>query len=244
MQASLDRVTVAVETMSAEQGLSESARRILHRKEERELLIREIERDISGGDWESAMVLVRELGEGFGYRADAEALRKRVERAREQTDDQRAVDAVAKVQVFIQNRAWPEAYSEAASVLRLFPDSHRTQGLRERVGAARDRYRTDLERRFCKAAAEHDTQALELLKELDQYLTPEEAAPYQEVARGVIGQTRENLGSRFKLLVQDHEYAAAVEIGQQIVREFPNTRMAAEVREMIPKLAERAGVSL
>src|SRR5690606_11575481 len=144
--------------------------------------------DIADEDWDAAMVLVKELAERFGYRADAEEFRNRVERARAQTLDRHVMDALAVLDEHIRLRRWPEAYAEAARITRLYPESHRVDGLRERVDDARSRYRKDLERRFLLAAErEQIDDAMTLLKELDLYLTPSEAAPFQEVARGVIG---------------------------------------------------------
>lgn len=231
----------AVQTLTQEGGLSEGAKRVLHRRQERELLRRAIEQDIADEDWDAAMVLVKELAERFGYRADAEEFRARVERARAQTLDRHVVDALATLDEHIRRRRWPEAYAEAARVVRLYPDSHRVDGLRERVDEARLRYRKELERRFLLASErEQVDEAMEMLKELDLYLTPIEAEPFQEVARGVIGKLRENLGVRFKLAVQDHLWEEAISLGEKITREFPNTRMAQEVRELMPTLRERA----
>ena len=42
-------------------------------------VLRAIEEDMATGEWDAAMVLVRELAERFGYRADAEEFRARIE---------------------------------------------------------------------------------------------------------------------------------------------------------------------
>ncbi len=241
LERKIDRLIAAMETMTREGGLSESAKRVIHRREERELLRRAIEQDIHAQDWDAAMVLVKELAEEFGYRADAEEFRARIERARAQTLDQRVIEALSGLDELIRARRWTEAYSEAARIQRLYPESHRVEGLRERVDEARERYRKELERNFLLAAErERIDDAMAMLKELDQYLTPAEAERFSEVARGVIGKSRENLGVRFKLMVQDHMWEAAIDTGQQIVEEFPNTRMAQEVRELLPVLRDRA----
>ncbi len=237
----VQELTRAMQTMTQEAGLSEGAKRVLHRRQERELLRRAIEQDISDQDWDAAMVLVKELAEEFGYRNDAEGFRTRIERARAQTQDQDVVQALAGLDELIRGARWAEAYAEAARVHRLFPESHRSDGLRERVDHSRMRYRKELERRFLEAAqGERIDDAMDLLKELDQYLSPDEAGPLQEVARGVIGKSRDNLGVRFKLMVQDHQWGGAVEVGEQIIREFPNTKMAEEVRGLVDVLRDRA----
>ena len=81
----------------------------------------------------------------------------------------------------------------------------------------------------------------EILKDLDHYLTEREAEPFREVARGVIGKARENLGAAFKLACQDRQWGIAISLGEQISREFPNSRMAQEVQDMLPSLRQRAG---
>ncbi len=239
--AQLDRISHAVENFSQEQGLSEGAKRVIHRRQERELLRRAIEQDILAQDWDAAMVLVKELAERFGYRADAEEFRSRIERVRAQNLDRQVVDSLSQLDEFIRARQWADAYAEAARIERLFPDSHRIDNLRSRVDESRRKYRKELERRFL-LAAEHQRidEAMEMLKELDQYLTRAEADQFQEVARGVISKSRENLGVRFKILVQDHLWTDAIGVGQQIIEEFPNTRMATEVRDLLPELRNRA----
>jgi len=223
-------------------ALSDDARRVLNRKRERELLRKAIEEDITSEDWDAAMVLVKELAERFGYRVDAEEFRERIETARFQTVDRRVADAVSNVDRLITQLRWDEAFAEAGRVTRLHPDSPRVEGLRHRVEHARSRYKVDLERRFLHAAqAEQHDEALDLVKELDAYLTEDEAEPFREVARGVIGKARENLGVQFKLAVQDRDWRRALDAGERVLAEFPNTRMAAEIRDMIEGVRTRAG---
>ncbi len=241
----LAEMSLALERFTQEGGLSESARRVIHRRQEREILRRAIEQDIQSGDFDAAMVLVKELAERFGYRQDAEEYRSRIERVRAQTTDTHVVDSLSQLDDHIRARRWAEAYAEAARIQRLYPDSHRVHALRERVDEARAIYRKELERGFLLAAErERVEEAMELLKELDQYLTPTEAEPYKEVARGVIGKLKENLGVRFKLTVQDQRWSEAVAVGERIIHEFPNTRMAAEVREILPRLRENVGAGV
>jgi tetratricopeptide (TPR) repeat protein len=222
--------------------LSDDARRVLNRKRERELLRKAIQEDINAEDWDAAMVLIRELAERFGYRSDAEEFRQKVETARFTTMDRRVNEAVRGLEELIVRNEWDAALEEAARIARLFPDSPKTEGLRHRVIASRDRYKIDLERRFLHAAqAERVDEAMELLRQLDQYLTESEGEQFREVARGVIGKARENLGAQFRLAVQDRQWELAAELGDRIIDEFPNTRMASEVRAMIDTIRERAG---
>jgi hypothetical protein len=241
---SMDRMSdlvSALERLAEEQALSDDARRVLNRRRERDILCRAIEEDIAAQDWDAATILVKELAERFGYRVEAEEFRQRIERTRSESTERQVSNAIRNLDALIVRRLWDEAESEAARITRIYPHSSRVEGLRHRVERARERYKADLERRFLNAAKEGRVDdAHEMLKELDRYLTEAEAEPYQELARGIIGQARENLGVQFKLSVQDRDWRRAAEVGERIIKEFPNTRMAEEIRAVIDGIRERA----
>ena len=239
--ARTDRLVAAMERLAEEQALSDDARRVLNRRRERDILCRAIEEDITREDWDAAAVLVKELAERFGYRQEAEEFRQRIDQSRARTTELKVSDAVRKLDALIVRKQWDEASAEAARSTRVYAESPRGEGLRHRVERARGQFKADLERRFLHAAKDgRAEEAHELLKELDGYLTEDEAQPYQEVARGVIGQARENLGVQFKLAVQDKDWSRASEVGERIIKDFPNTRMAEEIREIIASVRERA----
>jgi hypothetical protein len=62
----------------------------------------------------------------------------------------------------------------------------------------------------------------------------------QEIARNVFKEKREGLRSRFALAVQEHKWAEAIRLGDEIIHDFPNTRIAQEVREKMDALRQRA----
>lgn len=243
--ASLDeRVAELARSVRAiqEQGsLSDDARRVLNRRQERDVLCQAIGEDIAAGNYDAAMTLIRELADRCGYRADAEVFRRQIDAARAATVEQELTEAISSIDGLILQRRFDQAYADAGRVARLYPDSPRSAPLRARVEQARESFKADLERRFLVAAHEgRADDAMSLLKDLDAYLTPAEAEPLRELARGVIGRARDNLGAQFKLAVQDRRWAEAADIGERIIAEFPNTRMAAEVRDVIDGIRARS----
>jgi hypothetical protein len=238
--AELRDLARAIENLAEQQSLSEEACRVLNRRRDRELLRRAIEEDIAAEDWDAAMVLVKELAERFGYRTEAEEFRQRIEQARFETVQRRVNEGIASLEALVEQRRWDQALVEAGRIGRLYPDSPRVEGLRHRVEHARQLYKADLERRFLMAAEESRIDdAMSLLRELDAYLTEAEAEPFREVARGVIGKARENLGAQFKLAVHDRRWSRAAEIGERIIEQFPNSRMAHEVRGLLDSIRSR-----
>ena len=70
------------------------------------------------------------------------------------------------------------------------------------------------------------------------YLTPNEALALQEAAKDVFRTKLHNLGVQFAMAVSDKQWSNALEIGQQIMRDFPNSRMSGEIREKLHVLRQ------
>jgi len=221
--------------------LSDNAKRVLFRERELGLFRQAIESDIEGGKYNAALALCDELANVFGYLNEAEAFRGRITQARREHYEQEVGEALDQFGRLLAERDWASVHHEVARIRRLYGDSHLVQDLDQRVVSARDEHKSELESRFLQAAQRDDVEgAMNLLRELDRYLTREEAERLSEVAQGVVVKHRENLGVQFKLAVNDHRWAEAVRIGEEIVDEFPNTKMADEVRSMIDLLRTRA----
>ncbi len=237
----LDALHDSVKAMAHQATLSDDARRVLNRPQERAMLNATIETDIAAGNFDAAIVLIDELANRFGYRADAEEFRSRIEQMRRDTIEAEVTGAIATIDALAGEHRWEESYAEATRVQRLYPSSARAQRLDERVRQAHDAFKKELERAFLLAAQDGDLdRSLDLLRQLDAYLTPNEAEPLREVVRGVIGKARDNLGASFKLAVQDKRWNEATTLGEAIIQQFPNTRMAAEVRDVIDGVRARA----
>lgn len=221
--------------------LSDAAKRIAYRQQDRNALRQAIQEEIAKEDYEAALVLVDEMAQQYGYREEAEKFREEILQARKARIEARIAQFAQQIQTHLDASDFHAARALAAKALRLFPDSPAAVDLDNRVKQAYEQYKQDLERRFLQAAERNEVDlAMTILKELDKHLTEAEAAPLREVARGVITKRRENLGAQFKFAVHDRDWTLAVHIGEQIIRDFPNTRMADEVRRMIDTLRARA----
>jgi len=241
IRTKLKTLNDSIDTLNENTILSDDARRVINRRKERELLCKAIEEDIESADWDAGLVLVRELAERFGYRVIAEEFRTKIESARSKTVHTEVQESIAYLDTLIASQRWGEAMNEAARISRVYHDSPQVEGLRHRVEAAKDRYKVDIERRFLHAAQEDRIdEAMELLREMDQYLSEHEAEQFREVARGVIGKARDNLGAQFKLAVNDKAWDRAADVGQRIIEDFPNSRMATEIRTMIDSIRDRS----
>jgi hypothetical protein len=82
--------------------------------------------------------------------------------------------------------------------------------------------------------------SIDILRQLDSYLTPAEAESMQDTARGVFKEKLNNLVAQFGAAIREHRWADAVRTGEQIQAEFPNARAAQEVGEKMDMLRQRA----
>jgi hypothetical protein len=221
--------------------LSDNAKRVLFRDRELQLLRRAIEDDIAHGDYSSGLTLCDEMADLFGHREEAEAFRMRILQANHAAYEASVHQALDQFEHTLAARDWASAHREAASIRRLYPTHHLVQEIDQRVLGARDEHKKELESRFIDAANRDDVnQAMALLKELDRYLTREEATRLAQIAQDVVVKHRENLSTQFKMAVNDHLWAEAARVGDTIIAEYPNTKMADEVRSMIETLRIRA----
>ncbi len=221
--------------------VSDAAKRIAYREKDREALRDAIRHDIDKGDFEAALVMVNQMAQVYGYRHEAEKYRSEIEDARAADVKHKVQESIEHLEKLIHVKEWDAALAHAGRTQRMYPGEPALKDLTQRVTEARHRYVQNLEREFLNAANRDEVdRAMALLKELDKYLTEAEGEPLREVARGVVTKARDNLGVQFKLAVHDKEWTRAVNIGEELVRAFPQSRMAEEVRGMLDIMRERA----
>ncbi|HAI10666.1 MAG TPA: hypothetical protein DCM28_03115 [Phycisphaerales bacterium] len=237
----LQQVVGLLRSINDRMMISDTAKRIAFRERDQETLRQVIRTEINRGNMEIALSLADEMSRTPGYEHEGQEIQRQIVAARADKMDRKVLEAVSIFEQMLSRHEWDDALTEARQLQQTFPDSPRVKDLASRVREAREQHKKDLERQFLEAARRDDVEtAMDLLKQLDHYMTEKEAAPLLEVARGVIGKKRQNLGVQFKLAVADHEWIDALHVGEQIMADFPNTKMADEVLSMMDLLKERA----
>ncbi len=222
--------------------MSENAKRVLFRDRELSVLRNTVQEDIERGEFHSALIVCDQMATVFGAVEESEVLRTKVQTIIHNFHDARICEEVEKLENMLADQKWVEAYQDAARLRRLFPESPQLHGLEQRISDVRIHYRHDLEARFLEAAScENVEQAMKLLRELDGYLTPDEARKFRVAATDVITKYKDTLGARFKMAVSDRRWEEAIEFGEVITQQFPNTKMAEEVKTMLETIRVRAG---
>jgi hypothetical protein len=224
--------------------LSDAVKTVAFREKDRTVLQEAIQEDIRLERWDTAAVLIEELSHRFGCKQEAQDLREEMDRYRRATLEEKINAAIKHVESLWLIHHYDEAQREVNALTQLYPQSQKVSSLEGQTEKRREAHKMELLGRWDKAIQNNDVdQGVELLKLLDAYLTPTEAAALEESARGVFRAKLHNMGVQFSLFVTQKEWTKALKIGKAIMEEFPNSRMAEEVREKLGILQERAGAT-
>ena len=222
-------------------SLSDQAKSLIFRDREIEALRETVREDLMRQDYRTAEALIDAMENKFGYADEAGRLREEVAASRRATLAEKIDAAVSRIQQMIDRRDWARAGRESSRLLRLFPDDPKVASLPERVERARSQHKRELLQAYGEAVRKDDLdRSIATLRELDSYLTPQEAAALAESARGVFKAKLHQLGVQFAIRITDQQWAEAVAVGDTIIKEFPNSRMAQEVRDRIDLLRMHA----
>jgi len=225
--------------------MSDTAKSLLFRQRESEAINELLHEYLLRQDYAGAQNFVADIERQLGYAAQAEQMRREIAEARETTIDQKVDSAINRINRSIIAHDWAQALRQARRLLQLLPDNRKVAALPRQIREARAGHKRELLQAYGDAVRRSDIdRSIELIRELDKYLTPQEAAALEESARGVFRARLHNLGVQFAIRVTDEQWADAVAIGQEIIDEYPNTRMAQEVREKMGQLralADAAG---
>ncbi|HVT90078.1 MAG TPA: hypothetical protein VHD56_14590 [Tepidisphaeraceae bacterium] len=237
-----EEFSIMLNLISEQQLLSDRAKSVAFREKDSDALRRAIQEEILAQRWEAASSLVNEMEKNFGYKGEAEQFRKQIELKQQDVVRRQITEASAIVDRHVRGEAWTEAFQEAQKIAVQFAGHDIAANLPQEVENRRQAHKQQLIESWNDAVSRHDVDgAIEILKRLDGYLTPTEAEAYQETARGVFKEKLALLRTQFSLAVQDHKWSDALQIADVITRDFPNTQMAKEVRDMMDSLRARAG---
>ena len=233
--------TPILERIEEHSMLSDQAKRLVYRDRELELLRMLVEQDITAGEFDAALRMVDELGNQFGRREEAEALRSRIDASRREDVDRRIGEGTRHIARLLAAGDWDAAATVQHRLERLFPEAPAIASLPEQILAARLRHAAEVETRMRDAhATGRIDDAMALLRDLDRHLVGRESTRVLDVAQPIVAAHRERCGVRFRDAINARDWSTAVELGERLVEEYPNTRMAEEASELLAGLRSRA----
>lgn len=245
--AKLEKVAEALEKnrsvltqLNQSSRLSEAAKTIAFRDSDRQILREVVFDKLQQQDFESTSEIIDEIANRVGYVELAEQLRTEANNYRNATDQERENQLISNIEKLFDNYQWAKASAQIERLIKAYPGSEQAKQLRQKLLDKKEDRKKVLLNAWDDAVKRRATdRSLDILHELDMYLTPNEGLALQEAARDVFRNKLHNLGVQFALAVSGKNWARALQTGEQIVRNFPNSKMAEEIREKWDILEQR-----
>jgi hypothetical protein len=221
--------------------LSDTAKEIVFREMEQMQLGEAALSKLHQHDFDVAAAMIEAMEQSPRYKDLGAKLRKMAEKYRTATEEGRVQQIISYIENLMDQAYWAQASMHIDNLVKTFPYSEKAKMMSSRLREHKDMRKGELLCEWDKAVMAKDTdRSLEILKELDLYLTPAEALALQESASTVFRTKLHNLGVQFSMAVTERKWADAFETGRQIVQDFPNSRMAEEIRSRLDILQEHA----
>ncbi len=236
---SLENISASLAQINQSTRISESVKAIAFRDEDRQSLREAVFDKLKQKDFDGAYEIIDEISNHSEYRDLGDELRQQVNQYREATEEERIDQAIAHIETLFQSCHWAKASVQIEALIRSHPHSEKAKAMRQKLHD-----RKEQRKRILLAAWDHAVQnqetdrSLEILKELDMYLTPSEGLALQEAAKDVFKTKLHNLGVQFAMAVSEKRWADSLEIGQTIMHDFPNSRMSVEIQEKLDVLRQ------
>ena len=138
---------------------------------------------------------------------------------------------------------WVQASALIEEFIKAYPECEQARAMRLKLLEKKDERKKILLAAWDDAVQRQETdRSLEILKELDLYLSPNEGLALQEAAKDAFRTKLHNLGVQFSIAVTEKRWNAAFDVGQQIIDGFPNSKMAEEIQEKMDVLRQNVQV--
>jgi hypothetical protein len=220
--------------------LSETTKAIAFRDIDRQTLRETVFDKLQQQDYDTTYKIIDEIAHQPGYKEFAEQLRSEANEFRDATETGRINQVITYIDKLLDSYQWTKASIQIERLIKDYPESEKAKSMRQKLLDKKEERKKMLLTAWDEAIKRQATdRSLEVLRELDLYLTPNEGLALQEAARDVFRTKLHNLGVQFALAVSAKQWADAINIGQQITRDFPNSKMAAEIREKWDALKEK-----
>ena len=221
--------------------LSEAAKVIAFRDTDIQTLREAVFDKLQQQDFDSAFELIGEIARRLEYKQLAEQLRLQASKYRDATDAERENQFIAHIEKQFESYQWAKTSALIERLIRDYPKSEKAKAMRQKLLDKKEERKKILLNAWDDAVKRQATdRSLEILRELDMYLSPNEGLALQEAARDVFRTKLHNLGVQFSIAVSGKQWDKAVETGEQITRDFPNSKMAEEIREKWDVLKQKA----
>lgn len=239
LTGALEKISSGLAQINHSTRVSETAKVIAFRDADRLSLRQAVFEKLQMQDFDAAEDIINEIAQRPEYGELAQQLREQAEKYRTATDQERVNQMLAHIDKLLDECQWVRASTQMEEMIRAYPQSEHAKAVRQKLLDKKEGRKRILLAAWDDAVQRQETdRSLEILKELDLYLTPNEGLALQEAARDVFRTKLHNLGVEFSISVTEKRWNNALDVGQQIIESFPNSRMADEIRGKLDVLRQ------
>ncbi len=237
---SLEKIRAGLSQVDQSARISETAKKIAFREADRQALRDAVFDKLQQKNFDATYEIIDEIAHLGGYKELAEQLRSEANKYRDASDQDRVNQVIEHIDNLLDDCQWAKASMLIERIIRDAPKSDKALAMRQKLVDKKEERKKILLNAWDDAVKRQATdRSLEILRELDMYLTPNEALALQEAATDIFRNKLHSLGVQFSLAVSGKQWVQALHTGQQIVRDFPNSKMAQEIRERIEVLKQK-----
>lgn len=235
----LEKISAGLTQINHSTRVSETVKAIAFRDADRQSLREAVFDKLQQQEFDAAQQIIDEIAKRPEYSDLAEQLKAQVEKYHKATDQERLKQAIAHIERLLDNCRWARASAQIEGLIKAYPDYEKAKLMRQILIDKKQQRKKILLAAWDDAIRQQETdRSLEILKELDLYLTPNEGLALQEAARDIFRTKLHNLGVQFSIAVTEKKWDGALNIGRQIIKEFPNSRMSQEIRGKLDVLQQ------
>ena len=229
--SALEKIGSGLAQINHSTRVSETAKAIAFRDADRQSLREAVFDKLQQQEFSAAEEIINEIAKRPEYKELAEQLRAQTNRYHDATDQERLNQVISHINKLVDDCQWGRASAQIEGLIKAHPDNEQAKAMRQILLDKKQERKRILLAVWDDAIQSQETdRSLEILKELDQYLTPNEGLALQEAARDVFRTKLHNLGVQFAIAVTEKRWLDALDIGQNIIADFPNSKMSAEIR--------------
>jgi len=239
----LEKISTELTHINHSTRVSETAKAIAFRDEDRQSLREAVFDKLQQQDFVAANLLIDEIAQRPEYKDLAEQLRAQARRFHDATDQERMNQVIAHIERLLDTCQWAKASAQIEGLIEAHPNAERAKAMRQVLLDKKQQRKRILLAAWDDAVKAQETdRSLEILKELDSYLTPNEGSALQEAAKDAFRTKLHNLGVQFAIAVTEKQWAGALDVGRQIIKDFPNSKMSEEIRGKLDVLTQNVGM--
>ena len=226
----LEQIHTGLAQINKSTRISDTVKSIAFKDADRQSLKEIVFEKLQAKDFNAANEIIEEIEKHAEYKDLAEELSEQTEHYQNATEQERMNQIITHIEKLIYDAQWARASAQIEGLIKAHPDSEQAKNMRLVLYERKQERKRILLAAWDDAVTNQETdRSLDILKELDSYLTANEASALQEAASDIFRTKLHTLGVQFSMAVSERRWTDALEVGQKIIKDFPNSKMCQEI---------------